>query len=226
MKISIEDLTTAITRHLVNKGERSMLAITGGGCAGKSTLAKNVYEYLGEKNSNYLNTDNYLISPVLRKNTKWLDLYNELFLSNNELVNGRLTACCPEATFIPALERDLEMLRAGYEFPEVDVGTNSRSIFKKNLYNIVEGIGVSFVDFDFDLSIFVYCDEEVELKRRLNRDFEERNIGREKIINDFRLRRTQYEVHVHPNRKKYNIIAKSLGDYSILIEKDEKGILY
>ena len=79
-----------------------------------------------------------------------------------------MTACHPAAHHLAALERDIQMVRAGLDFYTIDTHyMKSELISSKNKITIVEGMSAAFINPDlFDLKIYFYTDGETELMRR------------------------------------------------------------
>lgn len=186
------------------------IAITGNGASGKSALADAICSTLTD-GCNLLYTDPYLVSSELRR------------LAG---ANGRLTACHPEATFMPALERDMQSLRSGHGIWTVeDFGLPSQEL-PPNRLTVVEGIAAAFVSSSLiDASIFVYCDEDEEMRRRLERDVKVRGQVEDKIRKDFAIRRAQFEQYVWPVRSNCHMVLKSLPNYEFVVEQDSLGII-
>ena len=68
----------------------------------------------------------------------------------------------------------------------------------------------------FDLLIYFYTNDDLELERRLGRDIEERGMDTNYLMQSHNERRIQYEVFMHPYSKNFDIIIKSTKETSIV----------
>lgn len=220
MEISTNDFIDKLYFYIKKSNIESIVGVSGGGASGKSTICKKLMDRIGNEAKNYLNTDSYLIESPTRERLRWEGSYD------GKKINGRITACCPEGTFFPALNRDIKGLKHG--FPMLTIEDNGSPTFLINpveSITIVEGIAVAFVPSSyFDISIFLYCDAETEWERRLSRDKIERNIDTSSIQKDFFVRRAQFEQYIKPKEKCFNLVLKSTKDYSLILEKDSLKI--
>lgn len=191
---------------------KTVLRITGGGGAGKSVFMQAVCGLVDSRVA-ALNTDSYLVSSFLRRSVK-------------DEVGERLTACHPEATFLPALERDVSMLKSGRDILLVPDSHQKPRPLQSETNVIIEGIGAIFVPaVYFDLSIFVFCDEEIEMARRISRDSVKRGVDTATVVADFKIRRGQFNRHVWPRRSECELVLMSRGDFSFECLSDSKNII-
>lgn len=102
MKTLIQEIISWIDKC----DKKLIIGISGHGAAGKTTFAHRLMENL-KNDVNYLNTDPYIISSSVRKYAM-VDYTYE-----GELHRFKMTACHPSAHYIPSLERDVLMLKAG-----------------------------------------------------------------------------------------------------------------
>jgi uridine kinase len=202
MKIDIDDFVDGLNKYIKKLNPKTIIAVSGGGASGKTTFCKKLMERLGIDANNYLNTDSYLIDSSLRKRLFWEGIYN------GEKIYGRITACCPEATFLPALIRDINALKRGLPILTIeDHGCPMYSIDPMNSITVIDGIATAFVPVsNFDISIFLHCDTEIEWERRVLRDSSERGIDISSVRNDFYVRRAQFEQYVKPKKEDFNLI--------------------
>ncbi|MDE0564728.1 uridine kinase family protein [Exiguobacterium sp. B2(2022)] len=196
----------------VQTGKRTLIAISGHGAAGKSTLAETLRERLGD--INLLHTDPYIIDSQLRKQT--ILTYEQ----NGKPHHYKMTACHPTAHHLLSLERDVRMIREGIGFYTIDVSYLERTwIDPKKMITIIEGMSVAFLDLSsFDQSIYLYTDGETEFRRRANRDIQERGMEMDYLRASHDERRLQYELFMHPYRHHFQTIVNTSGDM-IQIEK-------
>ncbi|WP_214814828.1 MULTISPECIES: phosphoribulokinase [unclassified Exiguobacterium] len=196
----------------VRPGQRTLIAISGHGAAGKSTLAERLRERLGDVN--LLHTDPYITDSQLRKQT--LLTYEHDGIPHHY----KMTACHPSAHHLLSLERDVRMIREGIGFYTIDVPYLERTwIDPEKPITIVEGMSVAFLDLtSFDQSIYLYTDGETEFRRRANRDIQERGMELDYLRASHDERRLQYELFMHPYRHHFQTIVNTSGDI-IQIEK-------
>ncbi|WP_026824464.1 uridine kinase family protein [Exiguobacterium marinum] len=196
----------------VQTGQRTLIAISGHGAAGKSTLAERLRERLGDVN--LLHTDPYIIDSQLRKQT--ILTYEQ----NGITHHYKMTACHPAAHHLLSLERDVRMTREGIGFYTIDVPYLERTwIDPEKPITIIEGMSVAFLDLSsFDQSIYLYTDGETEFKRRSQRDIQERGMELDYLRSSHAERRLQYELFMHPYRHRFQTIVNTSKD-EIQIEK-------
>jgi len=211
---------SSLSNWMLAQSGKTMILVSGGGAAGKSVFCEALLTKIGDKILSRINADSYLIDSSARANAKWRSEVD------GRVVEGRLTACCQNATFLPALNRDIRSIRLGYPVWTVeDFGSPSVMLDPNKRICMVEGIGACFSDISlFDASVFIYCDAESEYQRRLPRDEVSRGIPIEKIKSDFDLRRAQFNIEVFPRRNLFNLVLRSMSDFSLSVEKDSLGI--
>ncbi|WP_214697094.1 MULTISPECIES: phosphoribulokinase [unclassified Exiguobacterium] len=207
----MERLINEIVQN-VQTGKRTLIAISGHGAAGKSTLAETLREQLGD--INLLHTDPYIIDSQLRKQTILT------YQHDGKTHHYKMTACHPAAHHLLSLERDVLMIREGIGFYTIDVSYLERTwIDPKKMITIIEGMSVAFLDLSsFDQSIYLYTDGETEFRRRANRDIQERGMEMDYLRASHDERRLQYELFMHPYRHHFQTIVNMSGNM-IQIEK-------
>lgn len=210
------------TANLINRNNNKIIVgISGHGASGKTTFAKNLIKLLVQKDVNYINTDPYIIGSNLRKHT----VINYEYKNKN--YHYIMTACHPAAHNLTALERDISMIKDGLDFYGLEfytMGANhytkSALISSQKKVNIIEGMGVAFINPNlFDLKIYLYTDGETELTRRGIRDVSERGADINYIRQSHEQRRIQYELFMHPYSRNFDIVLKNTNEETFL----EKG---
>ncbi|MBT2578242.1 phosphoribulokinase [Bacillus sp. ISL-8] len=192
--------------------EQIVIGISGHGAAGKTTFANKLINQLNQNKVSYINTDPYIVSSNVRKYT------NIHYTYQNENHYDKMTACHPSAHHLSALERDVQMVRAGLDFYTMDTHyIKSELISSKNKVTIVEGMSVAFINPNlFDLKIYFYTDGETELMRRSSRDIIERGADINYLRKSHEERRIQYEVFMHPYSQRFDIIIKNSNETTCL----------
>lgn len=212
----MDDILFQIEKMIKSHKEKVIIGVSGHGASGKTTFANNFLKSLNEEDVNYVNTDPYIIgSSSLRK-------YTEIeYEYKNEKHTYKMTANHPGAHNISALERDINMIRSGFDLYSLDTHyTKSHLIAAQNKINIIEGMSVAFTDPDlFDLKIYLYTDGETEFMRRSSRDVLERGTDLDYLRCSHEERRIQYEVFMHPYLKNFDIVIKNSNE-DYFIEKN------
>jgi len=207
----LQDIVTWIKKE--NKS--IVIGISGHGAAGKTTFANRLMHFLNYDDVNYINTDPYIVSSDIRKQT----IINYTY--RNEQHHFKMTACHPAAHHLPSLERDIQMVREGLDLLTIDTHyMKSALISSKNKVTIVEGMAVAFIDPQlFDLKIYFYTDGETELKRRSGRDVLERGTDINYLKQSHEERRIQYELFMHSYSQHFDIIFNA-SDGVVSLEKN------
>ncbi|PEJ94826.1 uridine kinase family protein [Bacillus wiedmannii] len=211
----MDKLLQEIINWLRMSDEQIVIGISGHGAAGKTTFANRLVNLLNQNEVNYINTDPYIVSSDIRKHAVIHYTYQ------NENHRYKMTACHPAAHHLAALERDIQMVRAGLDFYTIDTHyMKSKLISSKNKVTIVEGMSAAFINHDlFDLKIYFYTDGETELMRRSSRDIAERGADINYLRQSHEERRIQYEVFMHSYSQRFDIIIKT-SDETICLEKN------
>ncbi|TCP67100.1 uridine kinase family protein [Baia soyae] len=203
----MELLLQQIVDRINTTNNRMIIGISGHGAAGKTTFAHKLISQLERDEVNYINTDPYIVGSNIRKHTRIQYTYQ------NVEHQDKMTACHPEAHFSTALERDIQMVRAGTDFYTIDAHyQRSERISSTKRVTIVEGMSMAFINLDlFDLKIYFYTDEQTELLRRMDRDVVERGTDLQYLKRSHDERRIQYQRFMHPYSKQFDIIVKNLN---------------
>lgn len=182
--------------EFITESDSREYAIIGNGAGGKSFLASKLLLNFKYSNKQLLNTDDYLLDLKIRKSS----------LFSNKSVYDR------ESYFIPALDRDLKMAIMGKNFMKLPNYKNEISLYLPKDIKIFEGIALPFTEsfFKIEKKIFIFTEQELELKMRLKRDMEIRGIPREKILSDFSKRRFQYENNYSKWMDECDIVIKNM----------------
>ncbi len=210
----MEQFLNLIADYL-KKQNKHIVRISGHGAAGKTTCSEAVMNRLESNTYNYLNTDAYIIKGDYRKSLEAIYEYE------NEVHRGKATACLPAAHELESLKRDLLMLQKGMDFLSIDAHwAPEKMIYAERPVTIVDGMSTTFVDASlFDLSIYIYTDEQTELDRRMERDVKSRGKSSEALIRSHHQRRIQYEIFMHGRREEFDIIINNSNN-QFAIEKN------
>ena len=208
----MEELLQRLAQQINHANKKVIIRISGHGAAGKTTFANKLINLLDAK-ANYINTDPYIITEVRKYTTIDYEYHHQKY-------TYKMTACHPAAHNILALERDVKMIQQGLDF--YTIGTHymeSTLVSAKNQVTIVEGMSAAFLKPDlFDLSVYLYTDDETELTRRGVRDVSERGAAIHHLTNSHKQRRIQYVLFMHPYHEKFDVVVKNSTD-TCTIEK-------
>jgi uridine kinase len=189
-----------------------IIGISGGTCAGKTTMAQKIIAAVGEANVEYLPQDLY-----------YRDL-GAMPVADRAQINFDH----PDAFDNALLLSQLESLRNGrsIERPVYNFATHSRQPAKVHVEPlpaiIVDGILI-FHDPRMrslmDLKIFVDCDPDIRFIRRLERDIRERGRSEESVIAQYLSTvRPMHEQYVAPTMRYADIIIPGDGNNGAAIE--------
>ena len=211
----MEQILQDILNWIKLNDKRIIIGISGHGAAGKTTFANKLVNCLNQNEVNYMNTDPYIVSSDIRKQT----IINYTY--QNEKHCFKMTACHPAAHHLPSLERDIQMVREGLDLLTIDTHyMKSALISSKTKVTIVEGMSVAFINPKlFDLKIYFYTDSETELIRRSGRDVLERGTDINYLKQSHEERRIQYELFMHSYSQPFDIIFKT-SDEVVCLEKN------
>ena len=170
-----------------------IIAIAGGSCSGKTTLARRIWRQLGANKAVLIQQDDYYHS-----------------FANGGLANFDE----PKAIDFDRLASDLQRLKNGdtIEAPLYDFETHSRRTVTQTIEPreivILEGILVLTVEVLrplFDQTCYIKCDEVTRFERRLARDMSERGRTETSV-------REQFYGQVIPAHKTYVFPSKQRAD--------------
>ncbi|MCG7345448.1 AAA family ATPase [Sporosarcina sp. ACRSL] len=213
----MDKIVREIANWINSTKKRIVIGISGHGAAGKTTFARKLLHVLD--NVNYMNTDPYIVSSHVRKNTMIEYTYQ------NEVHHYKMTACHPTAHHLPSLERDVRMVRDGHNLYTINAHfAASELVSSDNRVTVVEGMCVAFIDPAlFDLKIYLYTDDETELVRRLDRDVTERGTDINYLRQSHEERRIQYKLFMHQYSENFDVILNT-SNGEILVEKCTIGV--
>ncbi|MGE7694894.1 uridine kinase family protein [Lysinibacillus sp. NPDC094177] len=211
----MEKILQEILNWIKLNDRRIIIGISGHGAAGKTTFANKLVNCLNQNEVNYMNTDPYIVSSDIRKQTI-ID-----YTYQNEKHCFKMTACHPAAHHLPSLERDIQMVREDLDLLTIDTHyMKSTLISSKTKVTIIEGMSVAFINPElFDLKIYFYTDSETELMRRSGRDVFERGTDINYLKQSHEERRIQYELFMHSYSQPFDIIFKT-SDEVVCLEKN------
>lgn len=153
-----------------------ILAIAGGSCSGKSTLAAYLRDYIGAAHCRVVRQDDYYHDIRERGGSPMANFDIPEALDFALLRGNLLSFKNNQATALPTYDFTTHQRRTPTE------PRNPRPLI------IVEGIlllGQPELRDIFDHSLYIKCDTELRLSRRLERDTTERGRSREDVLRQF-----------------------------------------
>lgn len=215
--ISAEIFADKIIDFCISKNKK-FLFISGNGASGKTELSKLINnKALKLGNTNIINMDEFVVSTKLRKNSKssWQD--------NEKTRTGRYSTAFEESYFMQNVKAIIYNLQNGnnyYHWPKKAQNSQECILLKADaIFTIVEGIGSVFLDKENSISIFLKCDNELEIERRTSRASFSNEQSKEDVIHQFEERNSQYRANIEPYAEKHDIILESQRDFSFNIIK-------
>ena len=186
-----------------------IIAIAGGSCSGKTTLARHLQHKLGAAEAMLIRQDDY-----------YHDIRDRASLSNSggdEMPNFDV----PEALDFALLAENIQTLKDGepVQLPNYDFTTHQRIRATEPLdakaFTIVEGLLLlndPIIREQADVSIYMRCPYEMRFERRLARDVAERGRTEEFVHH-------QFAQDVEPAHQTY--IQPSIVHADIVVEQDD-----
>jgi len=183
------------------------IGIAGGTGAGKTTLARAVYETLGgPENVAYLSHDSY---------------YRDItHLPMEERAQTNFDH--PDSLDTELLIRHVQMLKRGesVEVPNYDFSRHARTdavtVVEPKKVVLVEGILIfseAELVKELDVKVFVEADSDIRLMRRIARDTVERGRSVDEIMDQYvETVRPMHEEFVEPSKRRADVIVHSLGN--------------
>jgi uridine kinase len=199
--------------------------ICGNGGFGKTTLKQQLVMDLHSRDvqSNYIDMDDFLLESTIRKNTQ-----KEWVNTEGIKKSSYLTWAFRESYAIESLEEIISSLTNGSNITRQLPKTNEEITHRTDsLITIIEGVGTAFLNKNDDtFGIFIMCDLEDEIDRRIQRSRDgENTMSREEIRNKALHRNEQFETTILPEKEKFDLELWSLSNYSFRIDKDRFNVL-
>ena len=187
-----------------------IIAIAGGSCSGKTTLARHLQRRLGMDEAMLIRQDDY-----------YFDIRERAASGARDSGAGMPNFDVPEALDFALLADDLERLKSGQavSLPNYDFTTHQRVSATQPLaakrFTIVEGLLLlndPIIREQADVRIYMRCSYALRLQRRLARDVAERDRSEAFVTR-------QFAQDVEPAHIKYIRPSKAHAD--IVIEQED-----
>ncbi len=188
------------------KNNLNKIYICGNGGSGKTTLSKSITKEAKKLgNVNLLSTDDFLVDINLRKNSliKWEE--------NGQTYSHRYTSSNKESYFLKNIYEILYNIDHEVDcfyFPRrYKEKNNIRKLYSDYFLTVIEGVGTVFLEKDEKtLSIFLKCNKENEIKRRMERT---KKLDRDSSELYDELRTSQFRTNVLIHESKFDFIIEN-----------------
>ncbi len=206
--------------HLCKNDKYKFIYISWKGWSGKSSFSKLIIELWKEQwiSINHIDTDDFLINSELRKSAK-----KERIDNNSKKRISNYTSAFEESYNLAQLDSiiySLEQQTNCFYKSKHD----KKYIKLNHTYplTIIEWIGTAFLEtYRNTLSIWISCNEEVEIQRRIKRARNgEKEISYEELQQKTKERNEQLEVTTISHLSKFDIILDSSNDDILVVNKD------
>lgn len=201
--MKIEQLVQYIINICKSNG-LNKIYICGNGGSGKTTISEKIFdEAMKYGNVNIISIDDFMVDTTIRKNStvKWTE--------NNIDYIGRYTSSNFETYFLKNVYEIIYNIDHGVDcfyFPKnYKKNNNIRQLKSDYFLTVIEGVGTVFLEKDKDksLTIFLKCDKENEIKRRIIRT---EQLNRDSIELYDEKRSSQYRVNVLSHENEFDLI--------------------
>ena len=219
------EIAMNVVRYCLSTNKK-LIFISGNGGSGKTELSKIITQEAGEHGRvNVLSMDDFVVDTQLRNGAtaKWLDM-------KKGEQTGRFTTSLAASYFLPSVKAIIFNLEKGnnyYHWPKkAQMAEECRLLYGDAVLTIIEGVGTVFLEKDSDrsLSIFLQCQPEIEMARRVKRGkFSNEQSGLE-VHKSFAERNSQYRTMVEPHKIEHGLVLESLEDFSISVIRDDDRI--
>ena len=188
------------------KNNLNKIYICGNGGSGKTTLSKSITKEAKKLgNVNLLSTDDFLVDINLRKNSliKWEE--------NGQTYSHRYTSSNKESYFLKNvyeilynIDHEVDCFYFPRRYKEKN---NIRKLYSDYFLTIIEGVGTVFLEKDEKtLLIFLKCNKENEIKRRMERT---KKLDRDSSELYDELRTSQFRTNVLIHESKFDFIIEN-----------------
>lgn len=207
--------------------KRKFIFISGNGGSGKTELSKDIFNEASKNGiANVLYMDDFVVDTELRNNAiaTWDDVVNGE-------QKGRYTSSLEASYFLQNVKAIIYNLENGnnyYHWPKKSVDSKeSHLLYADANLTIIEGVGTVFLNKDKEksLSIFMQCDKEVEITRRIKRGKHSNEKSEEEVRIKFRERDSQYKTFIEPHIHEHDLVLESLKDFSVNVIRDNYKVI-
>lgn len=217
----------SLAKKILNlyKDKHKFIYISWNGWSGKSSFSKLVIELWKEQwiSINHIDTDDFLINSQLRKSAK-----KERIDNNNKKRISNYTSAFEESYNLAQLDSIIYSLEQQTDcFYKSKYDNKYIKVDHIHPLTIIEWIGTVFLEKNRNaLSIWISCNEETEIQRRLKRARNgEREINYEELQQKTKERNEQLKATTLHHLSKFDIILDSSNDDILIVNKDNTNNL-
>lgn len=142
--------------------------------------------------------DDFIVDTTLRNNSK------TSWSLNNKQYSGQYTSCCKESYFLREVFSVLHSLKNGLDVYILPKRSDYVLLYADADLTVVEGIGGVFLPNDEStLKVWMFCDKETEIKRRVGRD---KALSEAQIRKRYEERNGQFLANIEPYKKDFDLV--------------------
>lgn len=229
MKTMIAEQVAKRIIEYCRENDIKYIFISGNGASGKTELSKLICKTVEDTDTvNTIDMDDFVVDTKLRSSARieWVDA------KTSETKEGKYSTVFSASYFLQNIKAILCNLDRGNNYwywPKKAKTCDEccKELKADALFTIVEGIGSVYLDKDpkNSLSIFIRCEKNVEIERRVGRARFSNEQNRSDVEKQYEERNSQFEALILPFAETHNLVLESLEDYSFSVLKDENGIL-
>jgi uridine kinase len=224
IRYSPEQIAKKIVDYCLGTNKK-FIFISGNGGSGKSELSKLLAAEAGKSgHANVLDMDDF-VDTEIRKSGRitWND-------KEKGMRTGRYTTSFAASYFLQNVKAIICNLSKGndyYHWPKKAKNSEEcRLLYGDAVLTIIEGVGTVFLERDkaSSLGVFMRCDKDIEIERRVNRGKFSDEKNREDVLRNFEERNSQFEANILPYVKEFEVVLESNGDFSLNIMRDDDDL--
>jgi phosphoribulokinase len=186
MDISVS--TIAHRLSFIDLNRPIIIGITGEAATGKTTLGRNMVEFLGRRDSLLIDLDNYQYSRAVKQ---------EMGVTGQHMKGTKRDKLRFD---LRELKKERPAFKPRYEFKTGNILSEVRIYPKKHIF--ITGSSAMFdgIREECDLTIFLDAPESLLLVRRLERDVKQRGYSVERVLRLFPELGKDYQRFIEPAR--------------------------
>lgn len=223
--IMTEAAAEAVVEYAKENGIRFVF-ISGNGGSGKTEFAKQLIKQAQKYgHANAIDMDDFVVDTALRKSASmtWTD--------EGKVFSGRCTTAFKAAYFLQNIHAIIANIANGNDYlhwPKKALDfSECVTMYGDACVTVIEGIGSVYLNKNLvrAVNVFMECDSDVEIARRLSRKRFSNEQNLEDIKKNAVERNSQFRALILPHREEHELILKSNEDFSVSVIKDLSEIL-
>jgi uridine kinase len=174
-----------------------IIGITGAAATGKTTLGRNMVDFLGRRNSLLIDLDNYQYSRAEKQ---------EMGVTGQHM---RGTKRDKLRFDLRELKKERPIFKPRYEFQTGNILSEVKIDPKKHIF--ITGTSALFdgIREECDLTVFLDAPDSLLLARRLERDTTQRGYSVERVMRLFPELKRDYRKFIEPMKEAADLVVKS-----------------